>query len=81
MTSRIVVLSTGDVVRRLGIQRYRLHYLLDTGRVAEPLLRVGGKRIWTEDEYARAAEVVAEDRAAKGLRPRRGGTVENSNGR
>jgi hypothetical protein len=46
--------STSEAAKAMGIQAYSLSYLLNTGKVAEPGLRVGGKRIWTKDEVERA---------------------------
>jgi len=51
--------STGEAGKRLRVQRYRLHYLLDTGQLQEPAARVGGKRIWTDAEISEAAVLVA----------------------
>ena len=47
--------STGEVARALGIRRYQLEYLIETGAVADTRTRVAGKRVWT-DEHIRAIE-------------------------
>ncbi len=70
MTERF--LSTGQVARKLGIQRYQLLYLLDTRKVPEPSCWVAGKRAWSQDEIAAVAEVIAEEKAARARGPRRG---------
>jgi len=48
--------STGDVARRLGIQRYQLEYLVETQQIPEPAVRVAGKRVWNEAEVQEAAK-------------------------
>lgn len=48
--------STGQVAQMLGLRPYQVHYLLDTGRIREPQLRVAGKRIWTAAEIEAARE-------------------------
>ena len=65
-------LSTGQVARKLGIQRYQLLYLVDTEKVPEPSCRVAGKRAWNQDEIAAVGEVVAAEKAARAQGPRRG---------
>jgi len=69
----MVIYSTGEVARRLALQRYQLDYLLETGQVAEPQHRLAGKRLWTE------AEVRAAERALRGkdvTGPHQHGTAE-----
>jgi len=51
-------LTTGDLARRLGIQRYQLMYLLETGRVPDAQVRVGGRRAFTESEASQAEAVI-----------------------
>ncbi len=60
MTPRIY--STGEVARMLGLRRYQLSYLLETGRVEEPEQRVAGKRVWTASDVERAAAAIEEHR-------------------
>jgi len=52
--------STRDVAERLGLRRYQVDYLLETGRILEPALRVAGKRIWCAEELQAAAEWLRE---------------------
>jgi len=52
--------STRDVAQKLGVRRYRLDYLLETGRIPEPSLRIAGKRIWSADELEAAASVLTD---------------------
>jgi len=48
------LLSTGDVVEELGIPPYTVQYLLSTGVLPEPELRVSGNRAWQPEEVERA---------------------------
>ncbi len=45
----------GDVSRKLGCEPYRIVYLLTTGKVPEPRLRLGNRRLFTTDDIARIA--------------------------
>jgi DNA-binding transcriptional MerR regulator len=56
------LLSTTEVARHLGVQPYRISYLLNTGRIREPRVRVAGKRAWTADDVEVARKVLAERR-------------------
>jgi DNA-binding transcriptional MerR regulator len=46
----------GDVARILRCQPYQIVYLLTTGKVPEPALRIGNKRIFTLADVHRIAE-------------------------
>ncbi len=59
----VAIYSTGGVARILGIQRYRLEYLLETGQIPEPKQRVAGRRSWSREEVEEAERIVE----AKGL--------------
>ena len=52
------IYSTTEVAHQLGIQRYQLDYLLETQQLPEPKLRVAGKRLWTNQDIERAAELL-----------------------
>lgn len=41
--------SLGEASKLLNIPKYKLTYLLETGKVKEPI-RVGGKRLFTKTE-------------------------------
>ena len=45
----------GDVARMLGVRPYRIVYLLQTGQVPEPVLRLGSRRIFTIADCHRIA--------------------------
>ena len=45
----------GEVSRTLGCEPYRIVYLLTTGKVPEPRLRIGNRRLFTGDDIARLA--------------------------
>jgi len=59
-----------DVARLLGVQGYKIIYQLVTGKVQEPRLRIGGRRIFTIEDIHRIAEKLqiqlAQELAAKG---------------
>ena len=42
--------TLGDFARELQIKPYTLHYMLACHKIAEPNLRIGSRRIWTEAE-------------------------------
>lgn len=46
----------GDVARILRCRPYQIVYLLTTGQVPEPALRIGNKRIFTIPDMQRIAE-------------------------
>lgn len=48
--------SLRDVARILRCQPYQIVYLITTGQVPEPRLRIGGKRIFTFADMARIAD-------------------------
>ena len=48
--------SSGDVADRLSIPQYKLLYAIENDMVADATLRVGGKRIFTDDDLQRLAE-------------------------
>jgi hypothetical protein len=45
----------GDVARLLGCKPHRIVYLLSSGQVAEPAMRLGNRRVFTKDDIARIA--------------------------
>jgi DNA-binding transcriptional MerR regulator len=45
----------GDVSRKLGCAPYRIVYLLTTGQVPEPRLRLGNRRLFTSEDIDRIA--------------------------
>lgn len=57
--------SLGDVARLLAVKPHRILYALSVGAVAEPALRVAGKRLWNAAEVAALSEVLKIQTAAK----------------
>ena len=57
------VVSTGEVADRLGIPTYKLQYLLSTGQIPEPTIRLAGKRAWRYSEIQKARQIL-ENREA-----------------
>ncbi len=45
----------GDVARQLGCRPYRIVYLLTSGQVPEPRLRIGNRRLFTTEDINRIA--------------------------
>jgi hypothetical protein len=62
--------SLGDVARTLAVKPHRILYALSVGAVAEPALRVAGKRLWNPAEVAALSEVLKIQAAAKWERER-----------
>jgi hypothetical protein len=57
--------SLGDVARMLAVKPHRILYLISVGSVAEPALRVAGKRLWNHAEIAALSEKLTLQTAAK----------------
>lgn len=57
-----------QAARLAGIKYHQLAYLIVTGVVEEPKLRIGGRRVFTAAEVARIQAVVAERASRKGGR-------------
>ena len=49
-------MSLKDVARVLGVKAYRLQYVFAHGVVAEPSLRISGRRVFTLEDVRRLAE-------------------------
>lgn len=62
--------ALGDVARLLDVKPHRILYLLSTRAVAEPALRVAGKRLWSHAEVAALSEILKPQTAAKWERER-----------
>lgn len=62
--------SLGDVARILAVKPHRILYALSVGAVAEPALRVAGKRLWNPSEVAALSEALKIETAAKWQRER-----------
>ena len=57
--------SLGDVAQLLRTTPYKIHYLLATGQIPEPRLRVGSRRIWTADEVVPISEKLSAEKAVE----------------
>lgn len=55
----------GEVAKMCGTLPHRLAYLLCTGAVPEPVLWIGGKRVFNPREVEHIRQVVAERAARK----------------
>lgn len=60
--------SLGDVARMLSLPQHRISYAITNQLVAEPTLRIGGKRIFNESDLSHLASyfgvaVVAVERS------------------
>lgn len=62
--------SLSQVADQLQVKHHRIQYLLSTRAVAEPRLRVAGKRLWNNAEVAALAETLNHQMAAKVERER-----------
>jgi len=49
-------MSMHDCARLLQVQSYRIQYAYAHGRVPEPQLRMGGRRVFTPDDVQRLAK-------------------------
>jgi DNA-binding transcriptional MerR regulator len=59
MTARNVWTS-GDVARRVHLQRSRFLYLIEAGRLPGPSSQVAGRRLYTEDDIQQIEAVLNE---------------------
>ena len=50
--------SLGDVAQRFGLTTHKIHYLLACHQIAEPRLRIGSRRIWSEAELVEIADTL-----------------------
>ena len=57
--------SLGDVAQLLRTTAHKIHYLLATGQVPEPRLRIGSRRIWTADEIVPISEKLGMEKAVE----------------
>jgi DNA-binding transcriptional MerR regulator len=50
----------GEVARLVGQKAYRINYLLSTGAIPEPALRIGNRRVFTPDDVERVRRAFEE---------------------
>jgi len=62
--------SLGDLAKSLALKPHRITYALSVGAIAEPALRVAGKRLWNAAEVAALSEVLKVETAPKLQRER-----------
>ena len=65
--------TLGDVVRILGLKPHVVTYAITSGQLPEPPVRVGNKRVFTEEDVERMAlhfrvtpKLIPQDDAARG---------------
>jgi DNA-binding transcriptional MerR regulator len=56
MTQDLYLIS--EVAERLGVPPHRVAYLLMTRKIEEPKLRMGNRRIFTDDDAKRVADAL-----------------------
>lgn len=56
MTQDLYLIS--DVSERLGVPPHRVAYLLMSKKIEEPKLRMGNRRIFTDDDAKRVADAL-----------------------
>jgi DNA-binding transcriptional MerR regulator len=55
-----------EVARAAGLKPYQIAYMISNGELDEPKLRIGNRRIFSQEEVARIKEIVeAKDRRRK----------------
>jgi excisionase family DNA binding protein len=52
--------TTGELAKRLGLNRHQLNYLIEAGHIPEPQTRSGGRRLFTQEEADSAQRLVNE---------------------
>jgi DNA-binding transcriptional MerR regulator len=58
MEQRQKFMSTGQVAQTLGIQHYRLQYLISTGQLEKPSMQIAGNRVWSERDVESARNIL-----------------------
>jgi hypothetical protein len=56
--------STGEVAKKLKINKWKIFHLLETGKIGEPQ-RIGGKRIFSEDEVLKIKDELKQAKMRK----------------
>jgi len=56
MTKDLYLIS--EVAERLGVPPHRIAYLLMTRKIEEPKLRMGNRRVFTDDDAERVADAL-----------------------
>lgn len=64
LTENAPLMTTGQFSRRLGLHRYQVVHLIETGQIPDAGLRVGGRRLFSEAELLAAAEYLKQRKQA-----------------
>lgn len=64
MTKDLYLIS--EVAERLGVPPHRVAYLLMTKKIEEPKLRMGNRRVFTDDDAKRVADALGRTWDGKG---------------
>ena len=76
MTQDLYLIS--EVAQRLDVPPHRIAYLLMTRKLAEPKLRMGNRRVFTNDDAKRVADALG--RAWVSVTQEGQGTTESTGG-
>jgi DNA-binding transcriptional MerR regulator len=49
------IFSMKDVAARVGVAPFKINYAITNGLIPEPVLRLAGKRVFSEEDLARIA--------------------------
>lgn len=58
MENKTPLYLLGEVARRLGCPPHRIVYLFSSGKATEPALRLGNRRVFTEQDIVRIAALI-----------------------
>ncbi len=61
------IITVGEVARLLGIQRHRLNYAIETGKIPQPRKTLMGARRFYTGEDVKEIRRLLEERAVKGF--------------
>jgi len=65
MGQQMEFFSSGQAARELGINRWRLTYLIESGQVPDAARRFAGRRMFTREEVQHIAARLEEIRKSK----------------
>lgn len=64
--------TLGELAQLLRTTPHKIHYLLGTGQIPEPSLRIGSRRVWTMPEIGAISDTVQALKTAEIQRERGG---------
>lgn len=76
MTQKLFLIS--EVAHRLDVPKHRIAYLLMTRKLDEPKLRMGNRRVFTNDDAKRVADALGRTWVSEKQKGQ--GTTENDGG-